>query len=372
MDPPIPGYSRNPCVLQESPRSKTSVRQKTVSPDWGQKLELLVDGAADPSKAGEPMVEIRVWHKAGPDGGGDMLVGRVRLPAAPIALAAARREAWGRAVKALEKRIVEFDGAGPGADPNGAAEAVLREKLAHVKRVRAEAGAKQERWEHLEWVEGCRADTRVDGEEAEDVGEAGVGVRGADHRLAILHVCVTAQLSEYQANALLNHYFHPLENAAEAARLELLQHTNAVSDALTALNIKPPAVLDKHTGRAQVNATQLARAIRDDNLRAGVQDALDKAARAFSNTARTTSRVPALPMRASHHVALSSTARLRKALAEAALFQQSAAAPKLFVAARMQVKLISGRNLPAMDKSGLSDPYVRLLIGNRFAISRNK
>ena len=29
--------------------------------------------------------------QAGPDGGGDLLVGRVRLPAAPIAIAAARR-----------------------------------------------------------------------------------------------------------------------------------------------------------------------------------------------------------------------------------------------------------------------------------------
>jgi len=350
-------------AVQRGERVQTGVRSRSVCPDWDERLELLVDGGADPGVAGDPLLELRVWHRpdTGPGGAAapDVLIGRARLPAAAIGLAAARRERWQRQAQALERKIAEIEALPAACDPGRAAAAALRGKLAHVRGVRAEAGARQERWVRLEWAEGCRPATRAEGEEAAEVGDSGVGVRGADHGLASVHVWVGAEVSELQGNALLNHYFHPIENAAEAARLELLHRTPGVADALMTLKYAPGQVLDRASGAAAVPPGALARIVHDEGLRRGFQAALDRAPRLFSNTARAVARVPALPVRPDLHIVLTSSARLRAALAEAALFQPGAA-PRLPVALHVRVTLVAGRNLPRAAK-GLPDPYVRLL-----------
>jgi hypothetical protein len=205
-------------------RSRTRIVPKSLNPDFNETLVLLVDGRGDPGEHGRPRLLLTLSDS---DEGEEEMIGQVDLDLADIIAVAARCHVWERQEQELRDKLSDMQNRSAGSDVSlqQVKEASLTTSIDYLARHRARTiAALESMWVDLTWVPGCIATTKVEAGPEEDSQHR---VRGADFKLANLHVGVRVHMTEYQQNCWLNSYYSFLDNVLEEARGVLKQVVGA-------------------------------------------------------------------------------------------------------------------------------------------------
>jgi hypothetical protein len=182
-----------------APRGKTRVVNKSLNPDFDEALTLLVDGTADHTKHGRPrlLVTVSDWDK-----GEEEMIGQLDLDLADMIATSARCMVWKRQEQVLRDKLKDMQTQTSTLPPmlQEAKEQGVARSIEYLTRLRTDTlAAIENMWLDLDWVPGCIPTTRQ-----EQPTDGLLRVRGADYKLAKLHMGVKVLMTDYQSNCWLN------------------------------------------------------------------------------------------------------------------------------------------------------------------------
>ena len=208
-------------------RSRTHVVHKSLNPDFDETLVLLVDGTGDHTKHGWPRLLVTVCDQ---DGSEEEMIGQVDLDLGDMIAITARCHVWQREEQALREKLVAMQ-TSSGTMPallQQAKERSLQRTIDYLvgKRTTALKAIEKMRLD-LDWVPGCIPATKIVPPHGNP---SKPNVRGADYKLAQLHMGVKIFMSEYQCNCWVNSYYDFVTNVLETVRGSLKERTDEYID----------------------------------------------------------------------------------------------------------------------------------------------
>ena len=348
-------------------RGRTRTIPKSLNPEFNETLVLLVDGRGDPEENGRPRLLLTVSDS---DDGQEEMIGQVDLDLADAIAVTARCHVWERQEQVLREKLQDMQSRSGGSLSEGlqqVKEASLSTSINYLARRRRHAlAALESMWVDINWVPGCIPSTKVEGEGSDD--DLKPRVRGADSKMAILHVGLRVSMSEYQQNCWLNSYYSFLDNVLEEARGSLKHRADQCKEAIAGAAKK---LTRRHFYSATDNligseVTLQKGGITDPAVRKVLLDIIVNAMVRVIRFSKAAGNEPTLPMRHDDEIQIDTTRKLKMALAEWKVTHETAV-PRILLRAHLRISVYRCLQLPKTDKAGTCDAYIKAVVGTQTA-----